>query len=84
MDFGFSDEQEEFRARVRRFAHAEIRPNVAMWDERCTNHRALGDHYPAHRLVRRCTVGAGVPEPVGAPETGSGNGNGNGNGSRTP
>ncbi len=35
--------------------------DIAVWDERCTNHRALGDHYPAHRLVRRCTVGAGVP-----------------------
>lgn len=32
--------------------------DVAMWDERSTNHRALSDHYPAHRLVRRCTVGA--------------------------
>lgn len=35
--------------------------DVAMWDERCTNHRALADHYPAHRTVRRCCVGAGVP-----------------------
>lgn len=35
--------------------------DVAMWDERCTNHRGLSDHYPAHRLVRRCVVGAGVP-----------------------
>lgn len=32
--------------------------DVAIWDERCTNHRAIGDHYPQHRLVRRCTVGA--------------------------
>jgi hypothetical protein len=31
--------------------------DVAVWDERCTNHRALSDHYPAPRLVRRCTVG---------------------------
>ena len=38
--------------------------DVAVWDERCTNHRALSDHYPAHRLVRRCTVGAGTPLPV--------------------
>jgi taurine dioxygenase len=30
--------------------------DVAIWDERCTNHRALGDHYPQHRLMRRCTV----------------------------
>lgn len=35
--------------------------DVAVWDERCTNHRALGDHFPAHRLVRRCTVGEGIP-----------------------
>jgi taurine dioxygenase len=35
--------------------------DVAMWDERCTNHRGLSDHYPAHRLVRRCVVGEGVP-----------------------
>jgi taurine dioxygenase len=32
--------------------------DLVVWDERCTNHRATGDHYPAHRLVRRCTVGA--------------------------
>jgi taurine dioxygenase len=32
--------------------------DVAIWDERCTNHRALGDHWPQHRHVRRCTVGA--------------------------
>lgn len=30
--------------------------DVAIWDERCTNHRALSDHYPRHRLMRRCTV----------------------------
>lgn len=30
--------------------------DVAIWDERCTNHRALADHYPRHRLMRRCTV----------------------------
>jgi taurine dioxygenase len=35
--------------------------DVAVWDERCTNHRALSDHHPAHRRVRRCTVGASVP-----------------------
>jgi taurine dioxygenase len=35
--------------------------DVAVWDERCTNHRALSDHYPNRRVVRRCTVGAGVP-----------------------
>lgn len=40
-------------------------PNdVVVWDERCTNHRALSDHFPARRLVRRCTVGAAVPTGV--------------------
>lgn len=41
------------------------RPNdLAVWDERCTNHRATGDHFPAHRLVRRCTVGASAALPA--------------------
>jgi len=35
--------------------------DVAVWDERCTNHRALSDHHPSRRVVRRCTVGAGAP-----------------------
>jgi len=35
--------------------------DVAMWDERCTNHRGLSDHYPSHRLIRRCLVGEGAP-----------------------
>ncbi|HEY6622302.1 MAG TPA: TauD/TfdA family dioxygenase [Acidimicrobiales bacterium] len=35
--------------------------DVAVWDERCTNHRGLSDHHPAHRLVRRCTVGRSRP-----------------------
>jgi taurine dioxygenase len=30
--------------------------DVAMWDERCTLHRGLPDHYPARRLMRRCTA----------------------------
>jgi len=30
--------------------------DMAIWDERCTNHRGLSDHYPQHRLMRRCTV----------------------------
>jgi taurine dioxygenase len=38
--------------------------DLAIWDERCTNHRAMSDHYPAHRRVRRCLVGAGVPVGV--------------------
>jgi len=35
--------------------------DVAIWDERCTLHRALGDHYPRRRVVRRCTVDAEAP-----------------------
>jgi taurine dioxygenase len=30
--------------------------DLVIWDERCTNHRALSDHYPQHRVMRRCTV----------------------------
>ncbi|HXY91254.1 MAG TPA: TauD/TfdA family dioxygenase [Acidimicrobiia bacterium] len=30
--------------------------DLAIWDERCTNHRALSDHYPQFRQMRRCTV----------------------------
>ena len=30
--------------------------DLAIWDERCTNHRALSDHYPQHRVMRRITV----------------------------
>ena len=40
--------------------------DVAMWDERCTNHRGLSDHYPQRRVVRRCVVGAGVPVGMSA------------------
>lgn len=40
--------------------------DVAIWDERCTNHRGLSDHGVAHRLVRRCTVGAAKPFGVHA------------------
>jgi taurine dioxygenase len=35
--------------------------DVAIWDERCTNHRGLADHFPQRRRVRRCTMGAGRP-----------------------
>ncbi len=35
--------------------------DLAMWDERCTNHRAVSDHYPQYRRIRRCLVGSGVP-----------------------
>lgn len=30
--------------------------DVAIWDEYSTLHRALSDHYPQHRKMRRCTV----------------------------
>lgn len=35
--------------------------DVAIWDERCTNHRALSDHYPQDRRMRRCTVDGDTP-----------------------
>jgi len=35
--------------------------DVAMWDEAATNHRALADHFPQYRLMRRCTVDGPVP-----------------------
>jgi len=41
--------------------------DVAVWDERCTNHRAVSDHYPNHRLSRRCLAGEGVPVGPGIP-----------------
>jgi taurine dioxygenase len=61
--------QEESDALIPLLRHTVEDPNVqcrwkwqrhdlVVWDERCTNHRATGDHYPEHRLVRRCTVGA--------------------------
>jgi taurine dioxygenase len=38
------------------------RPNdIAVWDEALTNHRALSDHYPQNRLMRRTTVGGDAP-----------------------
>lgn len=30
--------------------------DVAIWDEASTNHRALADHYPQFREMRRCTA----------------------------
>lgn len=35
--------------------------DFAIWDEASTNHRALSDHFPLHRMVRRCTVDGGKP-----------------------
>jgi taurine dioxygenase len=39
--------------------------DLAVWDERRTMHVALGDHYPRHRKVRRCTVDGEVPVAAG-------------------
>jgi taurine dioxygenase len=41
--------------------------DVAMWDERCTNHRANSDHAPSYRRIRRCVVGSAVPEGPAGP-----------------
>jgi taurine dioxygenase len=30
--------------------------DVAIWDQRCTNHRALSDHFPQYRRIRRTGV----------------------------
>jgi len=35
--------------------------DVAIWDEACTNHRALSDHYPQFRQMRRCTASGDRP-----------------------
>jgi taurine dioxygenase len=35
--------------------------DVAIWDERSTNHRSAGDHFPQHREVRRCEIGGARP-----------------------
>jgi taurine dioxygenase len=37
--------------------------DVAIWDEGCTLHRALVDHHPATRRMRRCTVQGDRPVP---------------------
>ena len=42
------------------------RYDVAVWDERCTNHRGLSAHHPARRIVRRCLAGRGTPLRPGA------------------
>lgn len=35
--------------------------DLAVWDEASTNHRALSDHYPQHRKMRRCTIDGDRP-----------------------
>lgn len=41
--------------------------DVAIWDEACTLHRALVDHHPSGRRMRRCTTEG--ERPVPAPTT---------------
>jgi taurine dioxygenase len=38
--------------------------DVAIWDESCTLHRALRDHHPAVRRMRRCTTDGERPRPA--------------------
>lgn len=40
--------------------------DLAIWDERSTNHRAAGDHFPQPRTIRRIEVGGARPFGVGA------------------
>jgi len=35
--------------------------DFVIWDERCTNHKALNDHQPSYRHIRRCTVDGDKP-----------------------
>jgi len=35
--------------------------DLVVWDEASTNHRALSDHYPQHRKMRRCTIDGDRP-----------------------
>jgi taurine dioxygenase len=47
--------------------------DVAIWDEACTLHRALVDHRPSVRRMRRCTVSGDRPHgvaPRGGPAAG--------------
>jgi len=35
--------------------------DLAIWDERSTLHRAAGDHWPHHRVIRRCEIDGTAP-----------------------
>ena len=35
--------------------------DLVIWDERSTVHRAMGDHFPQHREVRRCVIDGDRP-----------------------
>ncbi|HEY8544333.1 MAG TPA: TauD/TfdA family dioxygenase [Acidimicrobiales bacterium] len=41
--------------------------DLALWDEACTLHRALVDHHPARRRMRRCTIEGDRPRPAPVP-----------------
>ena len=43
--------------------------DLAIWDERSTNHRSAGDHFPQHRSIRRIEVDGDRPfyRPVSSP-----------------
>ncbi|HEY8525416.1 MAG TPA: TauD/TfdA family dioxygenase [Acidimicrobiales bacterium] len=41
--------------------------DLAVWDEACTLHRALGDHHPSVRRMRRCTTEGERPRPAAGP-----------------
>ena len=34
---------------------------LAIWDERTTQHRGVSDHHPQRRVIRRCTVDGEKP-----------------------
>ena len=36
--------------------------DLAIWDERSTLHRAVGDHFPARRAIHRCVVEGDRPQ----------------------
>jgi taurine dioxygenase len=38
--------------------------DLVIWDEACTLHRALVDHHPSTRRMRRCTIDGDRPRPV--------------------
>jgi len=35
--------------------------DVAIWDNRCTQHKALFDYGDAHRIMHRATINGDVP-----------------------
>jgi taurine dioxygenase len=43
--------------------------DLAIWDERSTNHRSAGDHFPQHRSIRRIEVDGDRPfhRPLSSP-----------------